>query len=130
MTIEAYLAWPKIVASKFKLMIKRILPALLLVLCAGVARGQQVTITAGMKITKSTDIQKAIYTLDAPTDTSTSILLIQGDNIIVDFNNAELRGGVGKNPDQFGGVAVMIRNSKHVLIRNLKARGYKVALLA
>src|SRR4051812_44659765 len=35
-----------------------------------------------------------------------------------------------KNPDEFFGVAVLIRNSKHVTIKNLKASGYKIALIA
>ncbi len=59
------------------------------------------------------------------------VVLIEGDNIIVDFNNAELKGSNNvKNPDNFFGLAILIRNSKNVIIRNLKAGGYKIALQA
>ena len=35
-----------------------------------------------------------------------------------------------KNPDEFFGVAVIIKGGKNITLKNLKAKGYKVALLA
>jgi len=95
------------------------------------ASGQVITISSGMRITKTAKVQKAIYKIDAPTDTSKSIIVIEGNNITIDFNNAELKGSNKlKSPDEFFGVAILIRNSKNVAIKNLTARGYKVALIA
>ena len=91
---------------------------------------QELPLHAGMRMTRSLKVKKGVYLLDAPADTSRSLILIEGNNLVIDFNNTELKGSKGKMPDAFFGVAVLIRNSKHVTIRNLKARGYKVALLA
>jgi parallel beta-helix repeat protein len=92
---------------------------------------QEKTIISGMKISRTTRIKKAIYKADAPADTSESVIIIEGNNIIIDFNNAELKGSNKKiNPDEFFGVAILIHNSTNVIIKNLKVKGYKVALLA
>lgn len=93
--------------------------------------GQGITISSEMRISKSTKFKKAIYKIEAPKDSSKAIINIEGNNIVVDFSGTELQGDVSvKNPDEFFGIAVYIRNSKNVTIKNLKARGYKVALLA
>ena len=103
----------------------------LLLLAPVLLWSQEKTIAAGMKIHASFKAKKMIYKLDAPADTASSVILIEGNNITIDFNNAELRGSNSKiTPDEFFGVAICIRNSKKVTIKNLKARGYKVALLA
>lgn len=111
------------------MMTKRILAGLLIFFTNALA-AQELTLHTGMRITKSQQIKKAVYLLDAPVDTSLSLILIEGNNLVIDFNNAELKGSIGKMPDAFFGVAVLIRNSKKITIRNLKANGYKVALLA
>lgn len=111
------------------MMTKRILAALLIFFTTALA-AQELTLHPGIRITKSQKIKKAVYQLDAPMDTSLSLVLIEGNNLVIDFNNAELKGSIGKMPDAFFGVALLIRNSKKVTIRNLKAGGYKVALLA
>jgi parallel beta-helix repeat protein len=86
----------------------------------------------GMVITENTKIRKAIYKLDAYENLDQPVILIEGYNITVDFNNATLQGSnAKKNPDEFFGVAIIISNrSTRVTIKNLKARGYKIALLA
>ncbi|MGB5027689.1 MAG: right-handed parallel beta-helix repeat-containing protein [Chitinophagaceae bacterium] len=112
-------------------MIKRILPFILFVFCAGMCYGQEKPLVAGMKILRTMKIKKAVYQIEAPADTAKPVLFIEGDNITIDFNNAEMNGSNrNKNPEEFSGVAILIRNSKNVTIRNLKARGYKIALLA
>lgn len=96
-----------------------------------VSSGQERPISKGMKITKSTKIRKQSYKIDASGSLDQPVIIVEGDNITVDFNNATLQGSVSaKNPDEFFGVAVLIRNSKNVTIRNLRAKGFKVALLA
>lgn len=103
------------------------------VLCAQTRRQQpgEKALIKGLKITKSMKIKKAVYRIDAPADAESSYITIEGNNITVDFNNAELKGSNKKtNPDEFFGIGIIIKNSKNVTIKNLKAKGYKVALLA
>lgn len=111
-------------------MIKRILPLLLCSLVLFTA-AQEKPLQAGMKISRTVKFKTGVYRLDAPADTARPVLLIEGNNLVIDFNAAELKGSNGKKtPDEFFGVAILVRNSKQVTIKNLKARGYKVALLA
>lgn len=92
---------------------------------------QERPLVAGMKITSGTRIRKSVYRINAPADTARPIVLIEGSNITIDFNNAELRGSNDtRNPDEFYGIAIMVRNSKNITIRNLKAKGYKIAFIA
>jgi len=86
----------------------------------------------GMIITGNTKIKKALYKIDADYDLGQPVILIDGYRITVDFNNATLQGSSKqKDPDGFFGVAIIISsNSSNVTIKNLKAKGYKVALLA
>ncbi len=112
-------------------MIKRILACLAPLFMTINLLGQGKQLVAGMKITHSVKIKKAVYKLDAPADTSKPVIRIEGNNITIDFKNTELTGsGKKKNPDEFFGVGIIIQNSKNVTIRNLKVKGYKIAFLA
>lgn len=91
---------------------------------------QQPVIRTGMKITKSVRFTRSSTFLPATEDTARSIIIIEGENIIVDFGGTELRGDRQQSPDTYKGIAILIRNSRNVTIRNLKARGYKIALTA
>ena len=96
-----------------------------------IANAQERALTKGMKITKTTRIKKATYRIDAPGIPGSSVIIISGNDITIDFNNAQLKGSNKKSrPDEFFGVGIMISNSKNVTIKNLKASGYKVALMA
>jgi parallel beta-helix repeat protein len=92
---------------------------------------QDLALVKGMKITKSTKIKKGTYKIDASTISGSAVITITGIDITIDFNNALLKGSNRKiNPDEFFGVGIVIKNSKNVTIKNLKASGYKVALMA
>jgi parallel beta-helix repeat protein len=100
---------------------------------------QEKGLRKGMVITGNTKIKKAIYKLDAGQNPDQPVILIEGYNITVDFNNATLQGSnanlpggrQGKNPDEFFGIAIIISDrSSYVTIKNLKAKGYKIALFA
>jgi len=86
----------------------------------------------GMVITENTRIKKAVYKLDAVENLDQPVILIEGYDVTVDFNNATLQGSNSKTkPDEFFGVAVIISpRSNKVTIKNLKIKGYKVALFA
>jgi len=92
---------------------------------------QEPPLVKGLKITKSTKIKKGTYRIDASAISGSPVITITGNNITIDFNNALLKGSNRKiNPDEFFGVGIVIKNSKNVTIKNLKASGYKVALMA
>lgn len=95
------------------------------------SQAQQINLTKGLRITKSLKVKRATYKIDGSDGLNTSVIVIEGNNITVDFNNAVLKGSNGKqNPDAFFGVAIQIRNGKNITIKNLTAKGYKIALLA
>ncbi len=108
------------------------LPLLLLItILSSTSLLAQTAVVNGMVIHKSMTIKKNTYSFDAPADQNKSVILVEGDNIVIDFNNAELKGSrSAKAPDEFSGTALIIRNSRHVTIKNFKARGYKVAIHA
>ena len=109
---------------------KRILFGLCSFLLAAAVNAQAISLQSGMAIRRSVQVRRMVYQLPAPKDTAQSVLVIEGNDLVIDFNGAELRGeGNAKTPDQFTGHAIVIRNSRNVTIRNLNARGYKIALL-
>ncbi len=113
------------------MMIKRTLVSLLVTICPVLLFSQGKPLTAGMKISRDFTAKKAVYRLAAPADTSRAVILIEGDHITIDFSHAQLRSDRNpQQPDAFTGIAILIRNSRNVTIKNLGARGYKIALLA
>jgi len=93
--------------------------------------GQERVLTKGLRISKSLKAKKQTYKFDAPGSMEEGMIVIEGNNITVDFNNSVLKGSnTKKNPDEFFGVAILIKGGKNITIKNLKAKGYKVALLA
>jgi len=95
-----------------------------------VGTSAQVLLTKGLKITKSTSITTAVYKLTDDTSLQRGVIEISGNNIVVDFKNATLIGSTDKkNPDEFYGLGISVKG-KNIIIKNLIARGFKVALLA
>ncbi len=98
---------------------------------AMISSGQEMVLKQGAKITRSVKIKRATYKLDGKDSLTTAVIVIEGNNITVDFNQAVLKGSNRKqSPDEFFGVAILIRNGRNITIKNLTAKGYKVALLA
>lgn len=109
-------------------MATRIVVIIAVLLCSLGAYAQQVKIQAGMVIDKTTVIQAGDYTIAA---LDNPIITIQGENIVVDFNGATLDGNAKQAPpNQFSGLAILIKAGKNITIKNLNARGYRVALMA
>ena len=101
---------------------KIILLALVSISCFHI-HGQEKPLTKGMKINRSVKIKKQTYKLDAPTSMDVSLIVIEGNNITVDFNNAVLKGSNLKNmPDEFFGVAILVRSGKNITIKNFVAK--------
>lgn len=104
------------------------------------AQTPEIPLSQGLVITQSCRIKPGAYVLDAPipaiftdsvdTRAVQAVITILGDNISVDFANADLRSSADiKHPDRFTGVAVLVRG-KNVTLKNMQAHGYKVALFA
>src|SRR5690242_2811286 len=111
-------------------MSKQIIGVFIFILTFPVVQAQTV-LKKGLVINKSSKIKKAVYDLEAYDSLDQSVLVIEGNNITVDFSNAVLNGNVKNQlPDQFHGVAVIIRNGKNITIKNLTAKGYKLAVIA
>lgn len=102
--------------------------ALLLEACAPDHRSP--TLERGMVINQTTTFKPDTLLLVSDS-LSQPVLTIQGDDITVDFSDLLLRGsGVDSLPHLFTGLAVRIQDSKNVTLRNLRARGFKVAIMA
>lgn len=85
---------------------------------------------AGMEIGESVNFRSGTYNLPCNPDDSlrSQLILISADSVTVDFNGAVLDGSrEGQTPELFGGVAVRVTGN-HVTIKNLRAKGYKVAV--
>jgi parallel beta-helix repeat protein len=92
------------------------------------AQTPEITLTPGMKITSSCRIKPGKYLL-AP-DSTRAVCTIEGNDIEVDFQNADLRGAEeGVMPDRFYGYAIVVRGENNHL-KNARAQGYKIALYA
>ena len=95
------------------------------------AQDTQVELKKGMKITSTTTIARTEYIIDASPSPDSSLVVIEGNNIVVDFSNALLHSSDDvTKPDRFHGVAILIHNSKNVTLRNARIRGYKIAVRA
>jgi len=84
-----------------------------------------------MLIQQSVTIQPGNYILEASANLDSSVIVINGDNIVVDFSNASLFGmDLSIDPDQYKGCAILIKGGKNITIRNLNVHGYKVGIRA
>ncbi|RTL60342.1 MAG: hypothetical protein EKK37_05760 [Sphingobacteriales bacterium] len=91
----------------------------------------QIALTGGMHISASATIRKGTYKLNAPADFKTGVIIIEGNNITIDFNGSTLVGSNDKQlPNEFYGVGIFIKSGKNITIKNAVAKGYKVAVLA
>ena len=89
-----------------------------------------VELKPGMIISSSVIIKPGTYHLNGTDSLTHSVILIQGNNITVDFNKAVLQGSNDKQlPNEFYGLAVLIIGN-NITIRNAIVNGYKVALMA
>lgn len=94
------------------------------------ASAQSLKLTKGMVISKSVVVKKGSYQLSAGRDWNDVVLRIEGNNITVNFDQAEIRGSMENDkPDQFTGLGILVTGN-NITIKNLKVRGYKVALMA
>lgn len=101
---------------------------------------KSLTLRAGMTIESSCVVERKDYRIDPPraydfappfgADTARAAIVIRGEDIVVDFQNASLIGADDPTrPDAFCGLALRIEG-RRITLRNARIRGYKVAVLA
>ena len=86
----------------------------------------------GLTIRESVIISRENYSLNAKSSLSEALIIIEGKDIIVDFNQSVLQGSNDKiRPDEFYGLSLLIKKgSKNITIKNAFIHGYKVTILA
>lgn len=90
----------------------------MLLVCPIFLNAQNIKLVSGMKISRTGKVLKNEYKLDGFSDNDKPVILIEGDNIIVDFNHSVLQGSNQRQqPDEFFGVALLIRNSRNITIK-------------
>ncbi|MDX2281283.1 MAG: right-handed parallel beta-helix repeat-containing protein [Saprospiraceae bacterium] len=116
------------------------IPLLLLAMYPLHGQSPEIKLTQGLVIRQSVRIKTSVYPLSASavqvfqdsTDLAAvqPVIVISGENITVDFQQAVLRGAPENTlPNTFYGVAIQVKG-KNIILKNATARGYKVALLA
>jgi parallel beta-helix repeat protein len=90
-----------------------------------------VPLRRGMVITKSTTIAKQRYRLAAAASLDSALIVIRGDDITLDLNDATIEGtDPAADPDRAAGVAIRVDGGRNVTIQRGTIRGYRVAILA
>ncbi|WP_217652908.1 right-handed parallel beta-helix repeat-containing protein [Flavisolibacter ginsengisoli] len=111
-------------------MIKYLIGFLILWVSHG-ARAQETTLKNGIILRTSQKIKAGLYSFKTSENLDKAVIIIEGSDITIDFNNAVVKGGLpGEAPDHFKGIAVYIRSGKNITVKNLSIHGYKIALLA
>ena len=89
-----------------------------------------VELKSGMVISQSMQVKKGNYLLNGHDSLNRPVISIQGNNIVVDFNDAVLQGSSDKQlPNQFYGLAIQIKGN-NITLKNARISGYKVAVMA
>lgn len=106
--------------------------SILIVLPAFLFAQSTTPLTKGMIITHSVLITRANYHLNADTSLQQPLIIIDGKNITVDFNQSVLQGSNDVDePNKFYGLAVLIKKgSENIIIKNANIHGYKIAIMA
>lgn len=93
------------------------------------AQTPEIGLSKGLIIKDSCTVLKGVYSIASTAEADPGIL-ISGENLVVDFQDADLRGAAdGVLPDQFIGTAIVVKG-KNITIKNARVRGYKIALYA
>lgn len=112
---------------------KHFISLLLLIISPVLILAQTTTaLKKGMIITHSAVITKATYNLNADTSLKQPLIIIEGKNIVVDFNQSTLQGSNDADePNKFYGLAVLIKKGcENITLKNANIHGYKVAVMA
>lgn len=92
---------------------------------------QEIQPSAGMIINTTTKIKPGEYALaNADNDAKSGVITIRGNNLTVDFQGATFLGSDwDTEPDKRAGTAIVVEGN-NITIKNVKAHGYKIGLIA
>ncbi|MDO8368382.1 MAG: right-handed parallel beta-helix repeat-containing protein [Saprospiraceae bacterium] len=89
----------------------------------------EISLSKGLIINESCKVATDDYTI-IPSAETEGCITISGENLVIDFQNAEMRGAAkGVLPHLFSGRAIVVKG-KNITLKNARARGYKIALFA
>ncbi len=98
--------------------------------CLALAQTPELELRPGMRITQSCRIKPSAYAFDAQAGLDAPLMVIAGQNLEVDFQNAELGSTADiTQPDLFRGLGIRVEG-RNIRIRNARVRGFKIGLLA
>jgi parallel beta-helix repeat protein len=111
---------------------KSILASLSLLFIFPSLHAGSIDLKAGMVITSSAIVNRSTYYLNAGISIAQPVIIIDGKDITLDFNQSVLQGSNDKtDPDKFYGLAVQIKKgSKNITIKNASIHGFKLAIMA
>jgi parallel beta-helix repeat protein len=103
---------------------------MMLLILEATAQDHEILIKQGDIITRSIKVKRATYHFKGA-DSLTPALIIEGDNITIDFNNAIVEGDKKlTEPNSFSGVGILVRKGKNIVLKNVRVNGFKVAVMA
>ena len=86
----------------------------------------------GMIIRESATITRNTYNVNADTSIRKPLIIIDGNNITIDFNQAVIQGSNDKtNPDEFYGLSILIKKGcRNITLKNVFIHGFKIGIMA
>ncbi|BAU53669.1 hypothetical protein MgSA37_01838 [Mucilaginibacter gotjawali] len=95
------------------------------------AQSRAITLYKGIVIKHSATIKNKIYHFEGTDSLSEAPVVIEGDNITVDFNGAVVNGNTDdENPDKFKGTGIVIKAGRNITLKNLVVKGFRVGVMA
>src|SRR5215217_3864365 len=101
--------------------IARMLLLLIAVLKLGelAAQNKEVVIRKGDVITQSIKVKRGTYYF-LQSDSLVPSLVVEGENITIDFNGAVIKGSKhSRQPDTFTGIAILVKKGRNIIIKNV-----------
>lgn len=85
-----------------------------------------------MIIRESATITRNTYNVNADTSIRKPLIIIDGNNITIDFNQAVIQGSNDKtNPDEFYGLSILIKKGcRNITLKNVFIHGFKIGIMA
>lgn len=93
---------------------------------------KEVGLKNSLIISQNSVIKRDIYQLNGKNSLQESVITIEGENLVVDFQGATLQGSNDiplTSPEKFYGLGILVKG-KNIMIKNLTVKGFKVALMA
>jgi parallel beta-helix repeat protein len=92
---------------------------------------KEVVPEAGMIITESVRFKAGLYRFPGADSLDRPILIIQGNDVVVDFNGAVFQGAdKDEKPDAYTGLGVLVQKGRNIQLKNAAIHGYRVGIMA